>query len=541
MDIGDTLVIQPITFGTPSPEGWLAQYESTLNFPLGDISWYKILMVQTLKCDARTKADKYECGEWDYIWDTMVHVPTNDTIETFKLGSFVTPYGKRLYLGGNQGWEWTYDITDYAPILKGKLDIIVGNNQELLDLKFLFIKGVPSRDVISVENIFPFGYYDSHYGYTYTYGALSNNTVLTEKQIVIDPNASGYKLKAIISGHGHEGPHYCCEWVSKSHSYIINGLKMFTWNVWKDCGNNPIYPQGGTWPYDRAGWCPGTKVDEYSFELTNLVNLGDTISIDYEIETMVDESEEKGIFRMSHQLFSYGKPNFKHNVEVVDIISPSSKDEYSRINPTLSNSRIIIRNNGYEDIRRLKIRYGLKDGAKSIYRWHGKLSFLMVQEIFLPVPDWSGLSKNQLFIVEANSPNGRKDEYPIDNIKYSTVDVPIVLPKEFIVWIKTNNLGRARENSYIIRDTKGIIYFQNPFFEDDTDYKMPIKLDSGIYDFIFTDENENGIDLLWWQEKDSVGTSGILEFNNLDGSSIHRFSPDFGEEIRMNFIVGKIP
>ena len=165
---GDTLVIHPITFDTPSPEGWLAQYKRTLNFPLDDISWSKIIMVQTLKCDARTKADKYECGEWDYIWDTMVHVPNKDTIETFKLGSFVTPYGKRLYLGGDEGWVWEYDITDYAPILKGQLDLTVGNNQELLDLKFFFIKGIPSRDAISVENIFSLGNHDSHYGYTYT-------------------------------------------------------------------------------------------------------------------------------------------------------------------------------------------------------------------------------------------------------------------------------------------------------------------------------------------------------------------------------------
>ena len=52
-------------------------------------------MIQTLKCDSSTKADKYDCGEWDYIWDAMLYVPVNDTVEAFKLGSFVTPYGKR--------------------------------------------------------------------------------------------------------------------------------------------------------------------------------------------------------------------------------------------------------------------------------------------------------------------------------------------------------------------------------------------------------------------------------------------------------------
>ena len=38
-------------------------------------------MIQTLKCDSLTKADKYDCGEWDYIWDAMLFVPVNDTVE----------------------------------------------------------------------------------------------------------------------------------------------------------------------------------------------------------------------------------------------------------------------------------------------------------------------------------------------------------------------------------------------------------------------------------------------------------------------------
>ena len=51
-------------------------------------------MIQTLKCDSSTKADKYDCGEWDYIWDAMLYVPIDDTVEVFKLGSFITPYGR---------------------------------------------------------------------------------------------------------------------------------------------------------------------------------------------------------------------------------------------------------------------------------------------------------------------------------------------------------------------------------------------------------------------------------------------------------------
>ena len=136
---GDSLVIHPISFDTASPEGWNAHYNTVIDFPESKGPWRKIIMLQTLKCDSTTKGDKYPCGEWDYIWNIFVNVPKKDTLETFSMGSFVTPYGKRLWLGGESGWEWTYDITDYAPILKGERELIVGNNQELLDIKFLFI------------------------------------------------------------------------------------------------------------------------------------------------------------------------------------------------------------------------------------------------------------------------------------------------------------------------------------------------------------------------------------------------------------------
>ena len=107
----DTLTINPISFSTPSPEGWVAQYEVQVNFPEPENNWRKILMTQTLKCDSMTKADKYDCGEWDYIWDAMLFVPVSDTVEVFKLGSFVTPYGKRLKMGGKEGWQWVYDLS----------------------------------------------------------------------------------------------------------------------------------------------------------------------------------------------------------------------------------------------------------------------------------------------------------------------------------------------------------------------------------------------------------------------------------------------
>ena len=55
----DTLTIHPITFSTPSPEGWNAQYKTIVPFPNTEEQWAKILMVQTLKCNSLTTGDEY--------------------------------------------------------------------------------------------------------------------------------------------------------------------------------------------------------------------------------------------------------------------------------------------------------------------------------------------------------------------------------------------------------------------------------------------------------------------------------------------------
>ena len=135
----DTIVVQVFSFDDPSPEGWNQHYAGKAMFPMGPLKYEKILMIRSLKCDSSTKGDKYPCGEWDYLTHTLIYKPKGDTVEAFQLGSFVTPYGKRLNLGGEKGWTWVYDVIDYAPLLRGEVDITSGNNQELLDLKFLLI------------------------------------------------------------------------------------------------------------------------------------------------------------------------------------------------------------------------------------------------------------------------------------------------------------------------------------------------------------------------------------------------------------------
>lgn len=528
----DTLIVQTFSWDDPSPEGWSAPYRGVFDFPDDARTWEKILMVRSLKCDSATKGDQYPCGEWDYHTHTMVYLPDGDTVEGFELGSFITPYGKRLVMGGEQGWTWVYDVTDYAPLLRGRVDLKSGNNQELLDMKFIFIEGTPPRDVISVQNLYPWG--------LYKYGDLADDSVLKTREIILDPGAKGYMMRARISGHGHNGPRNCCEWDSKSHSYFINDWDHFRWNVWKDCGFNPIYPQGGTWPFDRAGWCPGTKVDEYDFELTPFVHAGDTVSIDYGIEMYRDNGEKDGEFRMSHQLFTYGPPNFELDVAIEDIIAPSDKDGYSRVNPICGSPVIMIRNLGATPLKNLRIYYGLRGSMKAEYLWSGELEFLEKEIVYLPAPDWKDFEQSLVFEVSLQDPNRGEDERPWNNFMESRVVVPESLPGEFVLYIEPNDLGRERDNAYTISDADGTVLFERCDFTSDTLFRDTISLPPGCYEFRLSDKVEDGMNRHWWyyyENPELMGKNGRIEIRNTDGAVLHKFPYDFGQELLYRFAV----
>lgn len=526
----DTVRVEVFDFKTPGPEGWNASYTGKAHFP-DTGRWRQILMVKTLKCDDATKADSFPCGEWDYLTKTNILLPDGDSVKHVNLSAFVTPYGKRLELGGEKGWQWVVDVTDYAPVLKGSREIISGNNQELLDLEFYFIEGVPDRDALGVMNVYPFG--------EYTYEHLADDSLMQETRIILNPEAEQYMLRARIAGHGHAGPYNCCEWDEKMHTYRIDGMPL-KWTVWKDCGFNPIYPQGGTWQFDRAGWCPGSEVDKMDFDITSLVNPGDTVKIDYDIEMYSGNGEKEGKFTMSHQLFSFGVANFGVDAMLADIISPTNRQEYGRYNPSCSEAVVIIRNSGEVPLRSLQISYGILGEAPQTYRWYGELDFREEAQVHLPLTGNSGMSENGVFYAEVSKPNGREDEQPYNNRMETPFTRPEILPADFVIHIETNDLGRAAENRLIIYDAAGRVVFEHGMYQDSTTYDHVPDLQPGCYRMELYDDQEDGLIRHWWnyyEDKTRVGKNGRLEIHHSNGDLIRELPFDFGEKMLLEFVV----
>jgi hypothetical protein len=439
-----------------------------------------------------------------------------------QLQNYVTPYGIGLSLGVN-GFRWVYDVTDYMPLFKDTIEISAGNQQELIDLKFVFIKGTPNRDIIDFETIWRGDYGHSN---------IANDISLPPVNIPLNPNASQYKIKTRTTGHWFGGFQNCAEFCPKLHHLKINGNKEFEWLNWKECSNNPVISQGGTWIYDRAGWCPGTFGTTFDHNLTPFVNPGDTTSIDYGME--VTSGGMEGNYRLTVQLVSYGDNNFQNDAGIIDVIAPNEWEYHNRLNPMCDNPKITITNAGEQLLQSAKIEYWICGGSHETYTWQGSLEFEETQEIELPIISqsfWNHAQYCKKFNVLITEANGVSDEYDGNNHYQSSFDVPPSYPENIVLWTRTN--GAPNETKLYVKDVDGNNIFSRTNFQSNTLHRDTLDLDPGCYSIVLDDTDQDG--LSFFANNDG---SGMFSIRKITGSPLKGFDSDFGDKIIHYFTVG---
>ncbi|MFM9051627.1 MAG: peptide-N-glycosidase F-related protein [Bacteroidota bacterium] len=477
-----------------------------------------------------------------YIYDTLnvaidsIAVQATDTLNSsvltyyrkrpmyLELINFITPYGIGLNMNGLIGRTWEFDVTDYAPALRGDIYLSMdgARYQEDNDIRFVFYEGIPSRPVRSISNIWPNG--------TWIYpswGQIYNNSQYEPRIASLDPGASMFKLRSQISGHGQEG-----EFIPRNHTLTVDGTTSYTRQVWKACADNPIYPQGGTWIYDRAGWCPGAAVDVYESDITSIVSPGQQMQIDYSMPYIANPGSTN--YRVNHQLVTYGPPSFTTDAAIDAIKSPSKRTEYMRFNPVCDDPVVILKNNGSDPLTSVLFTYGREGGAVSTYQWTGSLSFLEKAEVVLPAPDWMTSSVDR-FQVSISSPNGIQDQYPSNDSSSTAFNTTDTYYGRIVVEYKPNNY--PAENTYTITDVSGNVLHSRTAAVAGFILRDTLNLPTGCYKLYMTDSGDDG--LSFWANPNQG--SGYLRFRAAQGSAILRsFQPDFGNNINYQFTMNYV-
>jgi len=430
----------------------------------------------------------------------------------FEIMSFVTPYGINLDLGID-GKTWYFDVTDFAPFLKGWKRLSVelgGQRQEDLDIQFLYILGTPPRDVIDINQIWRPA--------SQSYTNIMSDRTHEPREFTMNPAGESFKVRSVITGHGQQG-----EFIGRWHTINIDGNDVeYQWKVWTECSTIPIYPQGGTWLYDRAGWCPGDPSDLYEYDITEYVAPGETHTIDYGLTYASGSSN----YQINNQLVTYGPANFNLDAAVINIVQPNSEiAAYERFNPACSFPVVIIQNTGSTTLTSLDIEYSVEGGGSMNYTWNGSLEFLDTTAIELAIPDytfWVGTANN--FAVNISNPNGQNDEYIYNNaysIEFAEVDLYDV-SEIFTIECKTNNQGN--QTSYSLTDLEGNIILEMDDLENNTIYSNEVSLEPGCYKLRIDDTGDNG--LYYWHTP-GFG-SGYFRLKNSNGTTIENFEPEFG-------------
>ncbi|MBM71590.1 MAG: hypothetical protein CL847_02245 [Crocinitomicaceae bacterium] len=441
-----------------------------------------------------------------------------EVIDRYEIGRFITPYGINLTLGPD-GWTWIYDVTDYLPLLRDSVELEAGNWQELLDMKFAFIHGTPPRDVVDVERFWNGTYYLNNWDdnvLPYTFEAEAGEEM--------------FKLVTRASGHGFGTGNNCAEFCYNTHTVKVDGIEHWSWEIMQECADNPLYPQGGTWIYDRAAWCPGDKVTQQDIELTGIVD--DEFTVEYDIT-----HDPHGNYRMEGQIISYGAPNMTHDVELMDIIAPNNRKVLSRWNPVCEDPIVLIRNNGTTPLSECVFEYGIEGSGVQTFTWttSDPLEFLETREVSLPFNDPTytegGNEGIMTFMVSVDMVG---DQENTNGLAYSqfervnTYSYNDLDDNRIIIWVKTNLM--PQETSTEIRNSEGEIIWSRTYDIPNTHYRDTLELNTGCYRFNVMDSDDDGIS--FWANNDG---GGYARLKKVSGGNMYVIEEDFGKYISHAF------
>lgn len=491
-------------------------------FPTAKFPVRKIIMQVTLG-----SPDSILTAHWDYLDFITLRRKggVNSQSLDYELGRMLTPYGSIFGKGWN--WKWEVDVTDFAPFLRDSVEVEYNHTGYeatsvgwALTIDFEIMEGPP---VINPMGITPL------WNKAYKYGDVKNKFEDHALPVsYVSKAGSGIsRIRIQHTGHGADRPRGCSEFCSRWRDLKLDGKLVDHRNMWKDCGANPLYPQGGTWIHDRAYWCPG---DLQVPDVIDVFTKPGKHEAAIEMEPYIATDNIQAAENISSYLFHYSLPVKKVDVAMDKIMVPTTEQQYFRLNPANFNPRFIIRNLGSKNLRSVLIIYGTDGFPKKQFQWKGNLAFNQTAEIVVPGEIDMKAGENS-FTVSLSKPNGGNDAWMGDNQLTSSFISPELFPTDFVLAFQTNR--KPKENKvFLIGAYADTVFYKGPEqLEASTLYLDTFRLPEGNYDMFLIDSGGNGLEF-WAQPQNG---DGYLRIFDLKGNLIHVFESDCGNGEKFSF------
>lgn len=528
---------------------WYGSYDSAVVFPsLTPGKTYRtIYMIFTLGKYTCPDGSQW-CGDWDYTVQNYLLTPDG---RSFELGRLITPYANAAAPRTPFTWtqNYVFDVTDYASILHDNAIMRIFysgySGGFTADIKFVFIEGTPDREVVGVRKLWAgsYAYGDQSHG-----GRNDINVHFPTIKDTVPANARAAEVKFTVTGHGSDN-NGCSEFCSHNYYVYSNFVKVDSYTIWRaDCGKNQLYPQSGTWIFDRGNWCPGALVHSGHHSLPGIApgavtNIG--LQFDYYAGSGGASYTTEGT------LFYYGGMKKVLDASIEQIVAPTRDENHFRENPTCGTPVIHVKNRGAAKIDSILVEYWVDSATKGTYTWVGTLRTFDETDITLPtLPDLiktTGDTTRHLFTARILSVNGAPDADRTNNIMRSQFKKAPLWPSSFKISFRTNNQRIAPtsnqcETTWGIYDMDGNLVKGRLEANINTLNVDTLNLPTGCYKLVITDGSCDGLHFWLWDANPSVGiNAGVFTINKLTSGTPsiplngYTYSGNYGNDFGCGF------
>lgn len=512
---------------------WYNNFDTTIKFPDGTTKYRKVIMVFTLGKYVCPGSPTY-CSDWDY---TVQIYGMNKKGDTAELGRMITPYGKGARMPAAWTQPYYFDVTDYAGMLQdsNKIRILYSGYSGgfTANIRFAMIEGTPDRNVLGFKRT-----WDGSFAYGDVSTPIDAKVAATSFTAPAGTQSAVYRMN--ITGHGADA-NYCSEFCAKYYRVAKDGTMFTEKLIWRDnCGVNNLYPQSGTWVYNRGNWCPGALVYTNFHEIPSVTG-GSTFSLNMNFEPYT--SSGGAIYTVAGSVVYYGGFNKTLDASIEEIIAPTNNANFFRENARTGYTTIKLHNSGSTAISSVEFLYGVSGKTLKTTTWSGTLAPLKDTVIDLPFANSLLAASGTDLTYEVNivKVNGKADDDNTNNRFTTLFNAAPQWPTTFTVSLTTNKAvtgtGVSETDWHIINVATGAIVKERINSAPSTVFYDTVTLPTGVYKLQVTDAGCDG--LSWWANPGAgSGTMSVKPtlFTSLPLPGL--FSGDFGCGFDQYFRVG---
>lgn len=497
-------------------------------FPPADFEVRRAVMRVTFGCP-----DSMRCADWDYLDHIVIRrnggaaAPSLD----HEIGRMITPYGGAF----TPDWRfsWTADVTDFSLLLRDSVEIdYVHTGYEpdtgrgwKVTVEFEFTGGPPAARPISIVKLL-----DGRIPYGDT--ARPVEQALAPWRFRAADGASFARLLVFQTGHGSDDSG-CAEFCDRYREILFDGKVADRKQLWKRCGENPLWPQAGTWIYDRANWCPGELVPPDVHDFPVVPGSEHLIGLRMEPHALPGSAAEQAV---SVYLIQYAAPRARNDAAVVAVLVPSAEDADARDNPACAGPRVVVRNNGSVPLTELFLRFGTLYFDDRSHSWEGLIPPQSEATIDLPGGIPQRVSGNR-YRVRLYAPNAAEDEWPEDNEMIVPFSPTPAFWSPVILHLKANR--EPEQTSWVLRRGDGSVARESGpgRLAPGELLRDTFRLDPGCYTLEIRDSAGDGLEF-WYNTRGGRGYARLLDGS---GALLAGFESDFGSRLAYSFRITENP